>query len=78
MNVEWWHWIIAGFALIGLDLVIPSFTIIWFGLGALFVGIIAAILPGFPVVAQVFTWIFASICFTLLWFKFVKKDDRKD
>ena len=37
MEILWWHWLIGGLILIGLELVIPSFTIIWFGLGAVLV-----------------------------------------
>lgn len=72
MQIEWWYWIIAGFCLIGLELIVPSFTIIWFGMGALVVGIIKLVWSGFPVAGQLFTWTAASICFTVLWFKFFK------
>lgn len=77
MRIEWWYWILAGFCLIGLELVIPSFTIIWFGLGALLVGIMVAILPSLPDWLQVLCWAFASIAFTVMWFKYLKpKGDR--
>ncbi len=77
MQIEWWYWIIAGFCLIGLELIVPSFTIIWFGLGALVVGILVALWPGFPVAGQVLLWSLASICFTVMWFKYLKpKTDR--
>lgn len=77
MQIEWWYWIIAGFCLIGLELIVPSFTIIWFGLGALVVGVISGIWPGFPPAGQIALWTFASVSFTLLWFKYLKpKGDR--
>jgi membrane protein implicated in regulation of membrane protease activity len=77
MRVEWWYWIVAGFCLIGLELIVPSFTIIWFGLGALVVALLAFLWPSFPVAGQVFLWSIASICFTVMWFKFLKpKNDR--
>lgn len=77
MQIEWWHWIIAGFCLIGLELLIPSFTIIWFGLGALAVGVLSGLWPGFSLAGQVALWSFASICFTAMWFKYLKpKGDR--
>jgi len=77
MQIEWWYWIIAGFCLIGLELIVPSFTIIWFGLGALVVGIIKLLWPAFPAAGQVFLWSVASICFTLMWFRYFKpKGDR--
>ncbi|MDD2899951.1 MAG: NfeD family protein [Desulfuromonadaceae bacterium] len=77
MQIEWWYWIIAGFCLIGLELIIPSFTIIWFGLGALVVGAFSGLWPGFPVAGQVALWSLASISFTVMWFKYLKpKGDR--
>ncbi|MGB9082798.1 MAG: NfeD family protein [Desulfuromonadaceae bacterium] len=77
MQIEWWYWIIAGFCLIGFELIIPSFTIIWFGLGALVVGILSGLWPGIPPAGQIALWLIASISFTLLWFKYLKpKGDR--
>lgn len=77
MKIEWWYWVLAGFCMIGLELVIPSFTIIWFGLGALLVGILVAIMPSLPDWLQVLLWAIASIVFTVLWFKYLKpKGDR--
>ena len=77
MQIEWWYWLIVGFCLIGLELIIPSFTIIWFGMGALVVGAIAGFWPDLPVAGQVALWSFASICFTAMWFKYLKpKGDR--
>jgi len=77
MKLEWWYWILLGFALIGLELVIPSFTIIWFGLGALLTGLLIALLPSLSDWVQVLAWIFFSIAFTILWFKYLKpKGDR--
>lgn len=77
MQIEWWYWIIAGFCLIGLELIVPSFTIIWFGLGALVVGLLSGLWPGIPLAGQVALWSAASICFTTMWFKYLRpKGDR--
>ncbi|OGU13140.1 MAG: hypothetical protein A2076_07655 [Geobacteraceae bacterium GWC2_53_11] len=77
MQIEWWYWIIAGFCLIGVELVFPSFTIIWFGLGALLVGAFSGLLSGLPLISQIALWMFTSICFTAMWFKYLKpKGDR--
>jgi membrane protein implicated in regulation of membrane protease activity len=77
MQFEWWYWIIAGFCLIGLELLFPSFTIIWFGLGALAVGVMKALWPGLPAIAQLLLWPVASICFTLMWFKYLRPKGNK-
>lgn len=72
MKLEWWYWLILGFCLIGFELVVPSFTIIWFGMGAIFVGVVAFIFPMTPVWLQVLLWAGASVAFTLMWFKYLR------
>jgi len=76
MQLEWWYWFVAGFCLIGLELVVPSFTIIWFGMGALVVGVCKVVWPGFPVSGQILLWSVASILFTSMWFKYFKQKNR--
>lgn len=70
MNILWWHWLAGGLVLIGLELFVPSFTIIWFGLGAVLVGIVLAIYPGFPLSAQLLTWTVVSAVLTFAWFRY--------
>lgn len=72
MQIEWWYWIVGGFCLIGLELVIPSFTIIWFGLGALLVGALVGIWSEIPLSIQMLLWSLFSLCFTFMWFKYLK------
>ena len=76
MNILWWHWLVFGMVLIGLEMVIPSFTVIWFGLGAVLVSIVLAIFPGYPLPAQILTWTVASALFTLAWFRFFKQTSK--
>ena len=77
MKIEWWYWVVAGFCLIGLELIVPSFTIIWFGLGALTVALVTFFFPLFPVAGQVFLWSVASVFFTVTWFKYLKPNQNR-
>lgn len=77
MDILWWHWLVLGMVMIGLELVVPSFTIIWFGLGAVIVSIVLAIFPGYPFSVQILTWTVASVLFTLAWFRFFHPPARK-
>ncbi|ACH37351.1 protein of unknown function DUF107 [Citrifermentans bemidjiense Bem] len=70
MNIVWWHWLTLGLILIGLELIIPSFTIIWFGLGAVIVSIVLASLPSCPLSVQILIWTVASALLTFAWFRF--------
>lgn len=69
MQPEWWHWIVGGMLLTLAELVIPAFYIIWFGLGALLVGVIVLLAPGLSGTAQISLWIIASLAMTVLWFR---------
>ncbi len=67
-----WHWLIFGMILILFELVVPSFTIIWFGCGAILVAGITWFIPGLTINLQIFFWAIASILFTVLWFSVFK------
>lgn len=68
-SLFWWHWVIAGVVLIVLELVIPSFTILWFGLGAVLTGIFLVLLPQMSLTWQFLLFSVSSIAFTFLWFR---------
>ena len=82
MNLElvYWHWVVIGIALVLLEIFIPSFTALWFGAGAIIVGILLAVFPGLPIVAQILLWALLSSLLTWSWFKYLKplsKDKTK-
>ncbi|MDR2015836.1 MAG: NfeD family protein [Azoarcus sp.] len=77
MTVEWWYWIVGGIVLILLELVVPSFFTLWFGLGALFVGLLLLIAPGFPTAGQILLWAIASVAMTVLWFRIFSRIRNK-
>ena len=70
MDLLWWHWLVVGLLLVGLELLVPSFTIIWFGLGAVLVGLVLLIAPALPLFAQLLVWTVVSALLTVLWFRF--------
>jgi len=72
MNPEWWHWIVGGIALVLAELVIPSFFIVWFGLGALLTGLLTLAFD-LSLTAQLATWTLASLAMVGLWFRVFKQ-----
>jgi len=67
----YWHWLVFGMILVAGEIFIPSFTILWFGLGALVVGLLMLVLElNFP--AQILIWTVSSVACTVLWFKYFK------
>ena len=72
ITILWWYWIVLGIALMLSEIILPSFTILWFGAAAVLVGIVVAIAPDISLELQVAIWTVASVGFTILWFKFLK------
>lgn len=72
MTILWWHWLSFGLVLISAELFIPSFTIIWFGIGACLVGLFLYLFPGASFTIQLFVWTAASSVLTFLWFRLLK------
>jgi len=67
-TIQPWHWLVFGMMLILFELAVPSFTIIWFGCGAVIVAGIVWFIPGLAISLQLFFWAIASILFTAIWF----------
>ncbi|TNF07792.1 MAG: NfeD family protein [Gammaproteobacteria bacterium] len=67
-----WHWLVLGILLVIMEIFVPSFTILWFGLGALVVGVVLWPFPESPLALQLLVWIVASCLFAILWFKYFK------
>lgn len=76
MSIEWWHWVVFGLGLVLLELVIPAFFVLWFGLAALLVGVLLAVLE-ISLTAQLLTWGLASLGALGLWLK-VFRPSRHD
>ncbi len=69
-NIAFWHWIVVGLLLVGLEIFVPSFVILWFGVAAILVGILISIVSlGFT--AQLLTWGILSVVLLVLWHKLV-------
>lgn len=77
MQVEWWYWIVAGVALVLCELAIPLFVLIWFGLSAIAVGILLAVLPSVSLTVQLGLWLVLSIALVAYWFRVFKPNQHK-
>ncbi len=76
MQVEWWHWAVGGIVLIVAELVVPSFVLIWFGLGALVVALAVA-LAAIGFTFQLALWLIVSLALVAVWFKVFKPNMHK-
>ncbi|HJQ61866.1 MAG TPA: NfeD family protein [Burkholderiales bacterium] len=72
MQILWWHWVVLGIVLVLLELAVPSFFLVWFGLGALIVGVLTVFSPSAPFAFQILAWTACSLVFLALWFRVFK------
>ncbi len=75
MELVWWHWLALGLLLIGSELLLPAFYLVWFGLGALLTGLVVALVP-LGMTAQLILWSVASTAMVAAWMKFFRNPDR--
>ncbi|MBV1932745.1 MAG: NfeD family protein [Porticoccaceae bacterium] len=71
-EILWWQWIVGGIGLVIIEIFLPSFISMWFGLGAIIVGLLAWAFPQMGVSAEILVWIISSGIFVLIWFKYFK------
>ncbi|HVY55108.1 MAG TPA: NfeD family protein [Thermodesulfobacteriota bacterium] len=71
--IVYWHWLVLGMILIIAEIFVPSFTILWFGLGAVVVALILLPFPDMSLAWQLVIWALSSCALIFLWFKFLKR-----
>ena len=69
---EWWHWIVLGLCLSIAELAIPAFFIIWFGIGAIGVGLLLQIFPALSIATQLIVWAIVSSILVGVWFRYLR------
>jgi hypothetical protein len=69
VNIAYWHWIVLGLALIGIELFSLTFYMVWIGASAIVVGMLSWVLP-IPFSVQVLIWGALSIVCLVIWFKY--------
>lgn len=72
ISLQWWHWLAFGLVLIGAELLVPSFTIFWFGLGAILTGLMVLLFPELSLAGQLVLFGVFSVAWTIFWFRILK------
>ena len=70
--LEWWHWIVLGLCLSMAELLVPAFFIVWFGIGALGVGVLLLFAPNLAIATQILIWAALSGVLVAVWFRYLK------
>ena len=78
VELNWVVWLAFGMVLMISELFVTGFFVLWFGLGAVIVGLVMVPLPGLPVSVQMILWAFSSLAFVFAWFKFLRPHTGKN
>ncbi|MCB1927542.1 MAG: NfeD family protein [Rhodocyclaceae bacterium] len=73
----WWHWIVLAVGLALAELAIPSFFVIWFGAGAVLVGLVTLLVHDLSLAEQLSIWILASLAMVYAWFRVFRTNRHK-
>jgi len=74
-HILWWHWIVLGILLIVLEILLPGFVLLWFGVAAIVVGVVDYLFhPSFDTL--LYLWSGLSVVSLLVWFGYFKKTPR--
>ena len=74
--LEWWHWVVLGLCLSIAELAVPAFFIIWFGIGAVGVGLLLLLAPDLALATQLLVWAAASGALVAVWFRYLRPGTR--
>ncbi len=65
--IEFWHWLVIGFALASLETVVRGAVFFWMGVSAVAVGVIVWVAPALSVEVQVFLFALLSVVAVVSW-----------
>lgn len=71
MTVEPWHWLVFGLVLAIAEMFVPTFFLLWFGVGAVLTALIGFVLP-LSFTSMMMVWMILSLAFIAVWFKFIQ------
>lgn len=75
---DWGAWLIVGFILLILETLAAGVFIMWWGISALIVAGIVALMPYLPLSWQAAIFAVIAIVFSLIWWKFQRNKDAEE
>ncbi|PJG84006.1 NfeD family protein [Caviibacterium pharyngocola] len=73
-----WHWLILGFVLLIAEILLPGVFLLWWGLAALVISAVAALMPDLSLIALTIAYAVLALLFSMCWWKYQHKKDQKD
>ncbi len=58
--ITWWMWMVAGFIMLATETLVPGFFLLFFGIGAVFMGFFQLLIPGVPLWIEILIFLAVS------------------
>ena len=71
-NILWWHWVVLGLVLIGLETVAMTFLMLGIGVAAIVTGTVAYLFE-LSFASQLLIWSILSALFVIGWWRFIRQ-----
>lgn len=76
--IEYWHWLVLGVVLMGLEVLVFGAIFLWMGLAALIVGTLVFLIPTLMWMPQIVIWSIIAVAGALGWQQYRKKNPAPD
>lgn len=73
-----WHWLILGFVLLIAELVIPGVFLLWWGLAAIVIAGVMALIPSLSLTVLAISYAILAIILSVSWWKYQHGQDKSD
>ncbi|TCP94951.1 hypothetical protein EDC44_11210 [Cricetibacter osteomyelitidis] len=73
-----WHWVVLGFVLLILEIIVPGVFFLWWGLAALVIATVMALIPSLSLTALSIAYAILALIFSVLWWKYQHRKDVQD
>ncbi|MDP9500934.1 NfeD family protein [Bisgaard Taxon 45] len=73
-----WHWLILGFVLLIAELVLPGVFLLWWGLAAVVMAGVMALIPSVSLTVLAISYAILAIILSVVWWKYQHGKDKAD
>ncbi|MGC6406127.1 NfeD family protein [Bisgaard Taxon 45] len=73
-----WHWLILGFVLLIAELVLPGVFLLWWGLAAVVIAGVMALIPSVSLTVLAISYAILAIILSVVWWKYQHGKDKAD
>lgn len=75
---SWTGWLVLGFVLLALELLIPGVFIMWWGFAAVILAAVVALFSDLEPTIQITAFAVLALIFSLIWWKYQHRKDEQD